>query len=74
PPKASISAEEFSTIIRMIEIKGSYIGNLFNTQDAIDCFGLIKVPFKVGKLSGLTQTFKLMEEGKISGGYVFDTS
>jgi len=76
PPKARISAEVFSTVIRMITIKGSYVGNRLDTQEAIDFFarGLIKAPFKVGKLSELTQVFQLLEEGKIAGRYVLDTS
>ncbi|KAG0632560.1 chaperonin 10-like protein [Tuber brumale] len=76
PGKAHISAEVFSTVIRMITIKGSYVGNRIDTQEAIDFFarGLIKAPFKVGKLSELPQVFKLMEEGKIAGRYVLDTS
>jgi len=38
-----------------------------DTQEAIDFFtrGLIHAPFKVGKLSELTQVFQLMEEGKL---------
>ncbi|PUU79706.1 hypothetical protein B9Z19DRAFT_1175138 [Tuber borchii] len=56
--------------------EGSYVGNRLDTQEAIDFFarGLIKVPFKVGKLSELTQAFQLLEEGKIAGRYVLDTS
>ncbi|CUS10711.1 unnamed protein product [Tuber aestivum] len=58
----------------MINIKGSYIGNLFNTQEAINLFSLIQVSFKVGELSELTQMIQLLEEGKITRRYVFDTS
>ena len=60
----------------MITIKGSYVGNRLDTQEAIDFFsrGLcIKIPFKVGKLSELTQVFQLLEESKIAGRYVLDT-
>jgi len=59
----------------MITIKASSVGYRPDTKEAIDFFarGLIKVPFKVGKLSEHTQVFKLMEEGKIAGGYVLDT-
>jgi len=53
----------------MITIKGSYVGNRLDAQEAIGFFarGLIHAPFKVGKLSELTQVFQLMEEGKIAG-------
>jgi len=53
----------------MNTIKGSYVGD---TQEAIDFFvrDLIKVPFKIGKLSELTKVFQLLEESKISRRYV----
>lgn len=59
PAKARISAEVFPTVVRMITIKGSYVGNRLDTQEAIDFFkrGLIKAPFKIAKLSELTKVF-----------------
>jgi alcohol dehydrogenase, propanol-preferring len=41
----------------MISIKGSYVGNRLDTAEAIDFFarGLIKAPYKIGKLSELPQ-------------------
>lgn len=76
PAKARISAEVFPTVVRMITIKGSYVGNRLDTQEAIDFFkrGLINAPFKTAKLSELKEVFKLMEEGKIVGRYVLDCS
>ena len=60
----------------MITIKGFYVGNSLDIKEAIDFFacGPSRVPFKVGKLSELTQVFQLLEEGKIAGRYVLDTS
>lgn len=60
----------------MLSIKGSYVGSRKDTQEAIDFFarGLISAPFKVAKLSELTKIFELMEQGKIAGRYVLDTS
>ena len=60
----------------MITIKGAYVGNRLDTQEAIDFItrGLIKAPFKVGKLSKVTQMFQLLEEGKIGRRYVLDPS
>jgi len=53
----------------LITIKKSYVGGRLDTQEGIDFFarGPIPAPFKVGKLSELTQVFQLMEEGKIAG-------
>lgn len=60
----------------MITIKGSYVGNRQDTAEAIGFFekGLIKAPFKTVGLSELQDIYKLMEEGKIAGRYVVDTS
>ncbi|PUU76586.1 hypothetical protein B9Z19DRAFT_990055, partial [Tuber borchii] len=63
-------------IFSSITIKGSYVGNRLHTQEAIDFFAsiLIKVPFKVRKLSELTQVIRLLEEGKIAGRDLLDIS
>ncbi|PUU79711.1 hypothetical protein B9Z19DRAFT_978392, partial [Tuber borchii] len=76
PQNAGVPAEVFSTVIRMITIKGSYVGNRLDTQEAINFFArcLIKAPFKVRMLSELTQVFQLLEECKIAGRYVLNTS
>lgn len=46
----------------MISIKGSYVGNRLDTQEAIDFFkrGLINAPFKMAKLSELTKVYTLL--------------
>ena len=64
----------FPTVVRMLTIKGSYVGNRKDTQEAIDFFarGLISAPFKVAKLSELTKIFDMMEKGQIAGRYVLD--
>merc|ERR1712169_46282 len=76
PANAKLSADVFDTVTRMINIRGSYVGNRADTAEAIDFFrrGLIKVPFKTVGLSKLQDVYKLMEEGKIAGRYVVDTS
>lgn len=57
----------FSTVVRMITIKGSYVGNRLDTQEALDFFkrGLINAPFKMAKLSELTKVLmsNSVEEG-----------
>jgi propanol-preferring alcohol dehydrogenase len=76
PAGAKISTDVFSAVIRMIVIKGSYVGNRADTAEALDFFarGLIKAPFKTVGLSELNDVYKLMEEGKIAGRYVVDCS
>ncbi|KAI1113203.1 dehydrogenase-like protein [Nemania sp. NC0429] len=76
PANAYLKAPVLSTVLRMINIKGSYVGNRQDTAEAIDFFrrGLIKAPYKVVGLSQLQEVFDLMEAGKIAGRYVVDTS
>jgi propanol-preferring alcohol dehydrogenase len=76
PADAKLSAPVFDTVIRMINIKGSYVGNRADTAEAIEFFrrGLIKAPFKTVGLSQLQEVYRLMKEGKIAGRYVVDTS
>ncbi|KAJ2904328.1 Alcohol dehydrogenase 1 [Zalerion maritima] len=76
PANAFLKAPVFDTVIRMITIKGSYVGNRQDTAEAIEFFrqGLIKAPFKVVGLSQLQEVFELMHAGKIAGRYVVDTA
>jgi len=76
PAGAYLKAPVFESVIRMITIRGSYVGNRRDTAEAIDFFrrGLIKAPFKVVGLSELQKVFDLMHKGQIAGRYVLDTS
>ena len=60
----------------MITFKGSYVGNRRDTAEAIDFFrrGLINAPFKTVGLSELQSVYDLMQQGKVVGRYVLDTS
>jgi propanol-preferring alcohol dehydrogenase len=66
PANAFLRAPVFDTVVKMIDIKGSYVGNRRDGKEAIDFFarGLIKVPFKTVPLAELPNVFKLM--GKIN--------
>ncbi len=76
PANAFLKAPVFDTVIRMITIKGSYVGNRQDTAEAIDFFarGLIKCPYKVVGLSKLPEIYELMHANKVVGRYVVDTS
>ena len=76
PTHAYIKAPVFDTVVKMIKIKGSYVGNRQDTAEAIDFFarGLINAPYKVVGMSELQSVFDLMKENKIVGRYVVDTS
>ncbi|PGH15782.1 alcohol dehydrogenase 1 [Helicocarpus griseus UAMH5409] len=72
PAHAQLKAPVFDTVVRMITIRGSYVGNRLDGKEAVDFFrrGLINVPIKVVPLSELGNVFNLMKEGKIAGRYV----
>ncbi|KAL5342973.1 alcohol dehydrogenase 3 [Aspergillus crustosus] len=74
PADAFLKAPVFSTVVRMINIKGSYVGNRQDGVEALDFFarGLINAPFKKAPLKDLPKIFELMEQGKIAGRYVLE--
>lgn len=76
PADAYVKSEVFTHVIKSISIKGSYVGNRADSREAIEFFtrGLVKSPIKVVGLSELPEVYELMEQGKILGRYVVDTS
>jgi propanol-preferring alcohol dehydrogenase len=62
PPHAFLKTPVFDSVVRMINIKGSYVGNRQDGEEAIDFFarGLIKAPFKTAPLEDLPRIFQLM--------------
>ena len=76
PAGAFLKAPVFESVIKMITIRGSYVGNRKDTAEALEFFrrGLVKVPFKVVGLSELQHVYDLMHKGQIVGRYVLDTS
>ncbi|KAI1075494.1 GroES-like protein [Whalleya microplaca] len=76
PANAYLKAPVFDTVVRMINIKGSYVGNRQDTAEALDFYrrGLINAPYKVVGLTQLPEVFDLMKKGAIAGRYVVDTS
>ncbi|KAK3331198.1 dehydrogenase-like protein [Apodospora peruviana] len=76
PAHARVSMPVFDTVVRMVCVKGSYVGNREDTQEAIDFFsrGLVKAPIKIVGLSECGKVFELMGQNKIVGRYVLDMS
>jgi len=76
PAGAFLKAPVFESVIRMITIKGSYVGNRKDSAEAIEFYrrGQIVSPFKTVGLSKLNEVYELMEKGQIAGRYVLDTS
>ncbi len=76
PAGAYLKAPVFETVIKMVTIKGSYVGNRADTSEALAFFnrGLIKAPYQVVGLSELQMVYDKMHQGAIAGRYVVDTS
>lgn len=76
PAGAFLRAPVFDTVLRMLNVKGSYVGNRQDTAEALDFYarGLIKAPYKVIGLSRLQDVYEMMRKGEIVGRYVVDTS
>lgn len=62
PADAFLKASVFTTVVKMINIKGSYVGNREDGVEAVDFFarGLIKTPYKIVPLKELPEVFELM--------------
>lgn len=76
PANAYLRAPVFDSVIKMVNIKGSYVGNRKDTAEALDFYrrGMIKAPFKTVPLKELPKVYELMEKGQIAGRYVLDMS
>ena len=87
PSNTVIGANVFDTVVRNLTVKGSYVyicfsgfincrGNRADTVEAIDFLtrGKVKVIYQLRGLSELSDVYREMEEGKISGRIVLDIS
>jgi propanol-preferring alcohol dehydrogenase len=74
PANATVTADVFDLVVRMVTVKGSYVGNRQDSAEAIDFFlrGLVKAPVKVVPLRELPDIYRRMEEGAVVGRYVVD--
>lgn len=62
PAGAYIKTPIFNTVVRMINLKGSYVGNRQDADEALDFLArdLVHVPFKKASLKELPKIFDLM--------------
>ena len=76
PAGAQVKAPVFESVLKMITIRASYVGNRRDGTEAVDFFrrGLIKAPYKVVPMSDLPKVYDLMHKNQIAGRYVLDTS
>uniref|UniRef100_A0A7E4VQ64 alcohol dehydrogenase n=1 Tax=Panagrellus redivivus TaxID=6233 RepID=A0A7E4VQ64_PANRE len=74
PKDAQLKADVFWTVFRAVTIKGSYVGNRQDTDEALDFLarGLVDVPIEVLPLSALPSIYDRMLKGQITGRTVLD--
>ena len=72
PAGAFIRAPVFESVLKMVRIQASYVGNRQDSEEALEFFrrGLIHAPFKTVDLKELPNVYELMHAGKIAGRYV----
>ncbi|KAJ3454197.1 hypothetical protein MRS44_018091 [Fusarium solani] len=76
PAQGLLKAPIFDTVVRMVNIRGSYVGNRQDAAEAIEFFrlGLIKAPHKLVGLSQLQEVYAMMLKDEVAGRYVVDTN
>ncbi|KAG5366785.1 Alcohol dehydrogenase 2 [Yarrowia sp. B02] len=76
PPNGTVKSHILNHVGRGLTIKGSYVGNKLDTQEAIDFYarGLVKTKYRLGELSKLEEYYQQMLDGKIVGRVVVDNS
>nr|VWO94502.1 Alcohol dehydrogenase 1 [Ganoderma boninense] len=74
PAKANLSADIFFTVIKSINILGSYVGTRQDAREAIELAarGKVKCHYSLRPLSELAQTYEALEQGKIAGRIVLN--
>lgn len=74
PANAYIRAPVFESVLKMVRIQASYVGNRQDSAEALDFFkrGLIHAPFKTVPLEKLPEVYDMMHHGKITGRYVLE--
>ncbi|KAI0806269.1 GroES-like protein [Irpex lacteus] len=74
PGHAKLGAGIFQTVVKSINIHGSYVGNRQDAYEAIEIAsrGKVKVVFKTQPLSSLKETYEALEAGQIAGRIVLN--
>jgi len=72
PAGAYIRAPVFESVLKMVRIQASYVGNRQDSAEALEFFrrGLIRAPFQTVELKDLPMVYEMMRAGKIAGRYV----
>ena len=74
PEGAIIQADVFWTVVQAKTLTGSYVGNRLDTIEAlrIAANGHVHCPITIRPFSALSEVFKAMEAGNVTGRIVLD--
>ncbi|KAI0642618.1 GroES-like protein [Trametes meyenii] len=74
PARANLSADIFFTVVKSINIIGSYVGNRQDAREALEIAarGKVKCFYQLKSLAALSDTYEALAEGKIVGRIVLD--
>lgn len=66
PPGGPTTVDVFDIVARMIKIKGSWIGNAADLNEALEVFQSkqLKVPHKLMSLEDLPLVYEMLEKGE----------
>ncbi|KAI5956351.1 hypothetical protein KGF54_000826 [Candida jiufengensis] len=76
PENAKVTVPVFESVIKSVQVKGSYVGNRKDTQEALDFFarGKVDCQIRIIGLSEAPKAFDQLKAGKVMGRIVLDTS
>ncbi|KAI0764618.1 GroES-like protein [Trametes elegans] len=71
---AKMNADIFFTVVKSINIVGSYVGNRQDAREALDIAarGKVKCYYQLKPLTALAETYEALAEGKIAGRIVLN--
>jgi alcohol dehydrogenase, propanol-preferring len=74
PAHARLHVPVFDMVVRMICVRGSYVGNRQDTAEALDFFrqGLVKAPVQVVPMKDLKHVYESLQRGTVVGRYVLN--
>jgi propanol-preferring alcohol dehydrogenase len=74
PKDAKVRVDVFQAVARSLTLKGSYVGNRKDTEEALEIFtrGQVHIPIEIQPLSALPGVFRRMREGRVNGRIVLN--
>lgn len=67
PAAAPLELDVVSTVLRMVELRGSFVGSRTETQEALDVYARhrFEIPLEIWPLRDLPKVYELFDKGEI---------